>query len=39
MTFVIQIQFIGRVLKKQAVLPKTDILILYAEWKRMFQVN
>lgn len=30
MTFVIQIQFIDRILKKQAVLPKIDILIMYA---------
>ena len=30
MTVAIQIQFIGRKLKKQAVLPKIDILIMYA---------
>ena len=30
MTVVTQIQFIDRKLKKQAVLPKIDILIMYA---------
>ena len=39
MTFVIRIQFIGRELKKQAVLPKTDILFPYAVREKMFLVN